>query len=222
MLYTTWGLSEHRPNSCALSPQFGPSLSTFCGSNLVTCKVMRPDFRSRCSWGEIIVKRINLSLANNRNIHYPTDEPNPTHVESLGRGNALLDFFKPAWGLMPKLCHLGRHMGWVSVWVHPSIKPLGRIWWNRRILFSQIFRVWAGPQSGPKYKMGQKIRSGLNHTPLKMVSDLHRSQGGLQWWWSCLSCKFHSHSSDASVSMHPILKLKCNWRTFQVQWKIVT
>ena len=30
------------------------------------------------------MKRINLLWTRGINVHYPTDEPNPTHVESLG------------------------------------------------------------------------------------------------------------------------------------------
>ena len=45
----------------------------------------------------------------------PTDEPNPALDESLGQGKARPNFFTTADGLAPKLCHLGRHMGWVSV-----------------------------------------------------------------------------------------------------------
>ena len=42
------------------------------------------------------MKRINPPLTNNINVHYPTDEPNLTHVESLGQKKAHLNFFKPA------------------------------------------------------------------------------------------------------------------------------
>ena len=57
---------------------------------------MRPDFRSRCSQGENVVKRINLPWTDNRDVHYPTNEPNPTHVENSSRGKAHPNFFKLA------------------------------------------------------------------------------------------------------------------------------
>ena len=77
-----------------LSPQPSPILSTFFGSNLVTCKVMRSDLRSRCSWGERVVKRINLPWTDSRHVHYPTNEPNLTHVESSGWGKTCPNFLK--------------------------------------------------------------------------------------------------------------------------------
>jgi len=40
--------------------------------------------------------------------------------------------------------------------------PLGPIWWNRAILLAQILRVPAGPQSGPKYKVGLGICLQVN------------------------------------------------------------
>ena len=41
------------------------------------------------------MKRINILCTNGRDVHYLTDEPNISHVESLGRGKACPDFFKP-------------------------------------------------------------------------------------------------------------------------------
>lgn len=43
------GRPEHQPRSQALSPRSGLILSTFFGSNLVICKMMRPGLRSSCS-----------------------------------------------------------------------------------------------------------------------------------------------------------------------------
>ena len=42
------------------------------------------------------MKRINLSWTDGGDVHYPTDEPNPAHVESLSQGKAHPGFFKPA------------------------------------------------------------------------------------------------------------------------------
>ena len=93
-LYMAWGLHEHRPNLCAiLNP--AQLYQPFCGSNLVTCKVMRPDFRSQYSGGVSVVKRINFSWTDGRDVHYPTVDPNSAHVESLGREKAPPNFFKP-------------------------------------------------------------------------------------------------------------------------------
>ena len=39
------------------------------------------------------------------------------------------------------------------------IRPLGWIWWGWVILFGQIFRVWVGPRSHPKYKVD--LRGGV-------------------------------------------------------------
>ena len=46
-----------------LSPQSGPTLWTFLGPNLVTCKVVRPDSRARWSWG---LSFIELTVVNAR------------------------------------------------------------------------------------------------------------------------------------------------------------
>ena len=94
--YMAWGRHEHQPDSCALRPQSRPTLLTFSSSNLVTCKVMRSDFRSWCSWEESTVKWINLPWTNNTYVHYPTEEPKPTHVESFGPRVRFSDSFKLA------------------------------------------------------------------------------------------------------------------------------
>ena len=46
--------------------------------------------------GKSVVKRIDLLGTDDRDVHYPTDEPNPTHVESSGWGKFCPHFFKPA------------------------------------------------------------------------------------------------------------------------------
>ena len=42
------------------------------------------------------MKRMNLPYTNNRDVHYPMDEPNLAHVESLSQIKARPDFFKLA------------------------------------------------------------------------------------------------------------------------------
>ena len=76
-----------------IKPSIWPNLSTLFKPNLVTCKVIRPDSRSRCSWGEILVYIINLPWIKGIDVNCPTDEPNPTHDESLGVKN-LVSFFQ--------------------------------------------------------------------------------------------------------------------------------
>ena len=135
-----------------LSPQSGPVSSNFCGFNLVTCEVLSLDFKSRCSWGESVVKRINLSWTNGRDVHYAMDEPNPTHVESSGRGKVRPDFFKPAQRFGTKIVPTRTPHGMSECFEpNPNLKPLARIWWNRAILLG--LRVHASPQFGPKYKV---------------------------------------------------------------------
>jgi hypothetical protein len=56
---------------------------------------MTLDLRSQCSLREIVVKKIILSWVDGRDAHYPTYEPNPTHVERLGSGKTYLSFSKP-------------------------------------------------------------------------------------------------------------------------------
>ena len=41
-----------------------------------------------------IVIKLNLLRFNNRDVHYPTDEPNPARVQSSSQGDAHPDFFK--------------------------------------------------------------------------------------------------------------------------------
>lgn len=55
-------------------------------------------------------RRIYLQKFDSKDELNPTDEPNPTHLESLGQGNARPNFFELADGLAPKLSHLGCHM----------------------------------------------------------------------------------------------------------------
>jgi hypothetical protein len=42
------------------------------------------------------MKNINLSWIDNRDVHYPTDEPNQTHDENLSQGKPCPDFSKAA------------------------------------------------------------------------------------------------------------------------------
>ena len=57
---------------------------------------MRPYSRSRCSRGKSVMKTINLPWTDGRDVHYPTEEPNPAHVESLGRGKTHPNFLDPS------------------------------------------------------------------------------------------------------------------------------
>ena len=66
----------------------------FAHPTFVKCK-MRPDFRCWWTWGESVTKRINLLWTDNKDVHYPMNEPDPVHVENLGREKARPDFFKP-------------------------------------------------------------------------------------------------------------------------------
>ena len=95
-LYTWLGArpSTGPPDSCAIKPSIRPNFINFCGANLLTRKVTRPDSRSRCSWGESVVKGINLLWIDNGNVHYPTNDPNLAHVESSSRRKARPEFFK--------------------------------------------------------------------------------------------------------------------------------
>ena len=40
------------------------------------------------------MKIINLLWTDGRDVHHPTNEPNPTHVESLGQGKTRLNLIK--------------------------------------------------------------------------------------------------------------------------------
>ena len=77
------------------------------------------------------------------------DEPTPAHVESSP------DFFQAG----PKICRQfyaiqdATHGMSESSGPNPSLKPLGRIWWNRVILLGQIFSIWTSAQSNPKHKV---------------------------------------------------------------------
>ena len=139
-----------------LSPQSGP---TFCGPHLVACKVMRSDCRSWCSCGVSVVKRVNLLWTIGRDVHYPTHEPNPVHFWEFGPRKSLSWFCQASLKVWRQNCAT-YDVAW-DEWVlrpKPSIKPLGWIWWNRAILLNQIFRVQAGLESGPKYKVGLTCR----------------------------------------------------------------
>ena len=87
--------SSTGPNSRANKPSISPNFINFLRVQPCQCKVMRPDFRSRCSCGEIEMKRINLLWADGRDVHYPMDKPNLAHVECSGRGKTRPGFFKP-------------------------------------------------------------------------------------------------------------------------------
>ena len=78
-LYMAWGRMGSQP---AFFINFFPT------SNLVSCvKLMRPTIRFQCSWGlEGLVRRVYLPWISGRDVHYPTDETDPTHVEGLSQG----------------------------------------------------------------------------------------------------------------------------------------
>lgn len=84
-LYTRLGVGVSiHPIHEQLSPQSIRSyFINYLRVNLVTYKVVMPNFRPQCPWGESIVKRINLLWTHNRyDIHYPTNGSNPTHLEN--------------------------------------------------------------------------------------------------------------------------------------------
>lgn len=59
-----------------------------------------------------VEKTFHLLWVDGRDIHYPTDEPNPTwHVESLCPSKPHPKFSNQPNDLAPKLCHMGRHIG---------------------------------------------------------------------------------------------------------------
>ena len=62
--------------------------------NLLTCEVMRPSFRSWCSRGESVVKKINVLWTIDRDVSYPTDEPSLAHVEGSSWGKAHPNFIE--------------------------------------------------------------------------------------------------------------------------------
>ena len=69
------------------------------------------------------MKRNNLSWTNGRNVHYPTDEPNLSHVESSSQEKARPNFFKLARRFSTKIVP-PRTPHWdESVRAHPSISP---------------------------------------------------------------------------------------------------
>ena len=145
---------EHRSNSCVVGSSIWSNFINFYGSNLLTCKVTRSDCRSWCSCGEIVVKRINILWTDGRDVHYPTDEPSPAHVERWGRGKVRPDFFKPAWWFGAKIVPPKTSHGMGECSDQPLVyKPLGWNWWNLAILLAQIMSGRVGPQSGPKHKV---------------------------------------------------------------------
>ena len=117
ILYVGWGCPS---TGLIHKSSIRSNFMNFFGPDLVKCKVTRPDLGSWCSWGEIVVKRINLLWSNNKGVHCSMDKPNPTHVKKL-----VLISSSQLKGLARKLCHLGRHIGWVSVRVQPWCKALG-------------------------------------------------------------------------------------------------
>ena len=57
-------------------------------------------------------EKIKPLWTDNKDVHYPTYELNPAHVESSGRGKLVsISSSQLEEDLAPKLCHLGRHMG---------------------------------------------------------------------------------------------------------------
>ena len=67
----------------SIKPQSGPTLSTFFMPNLVTCKVMRPNLKTWCSWGKFLVNKTNLPWINGRDVHYLMGESNPSSNQDL-------------------------------------------------------------------------------------------------------------------------------------------
>lgn len=132
-----------------IKSQSSPTFSTFFGSNLITCKVTRPDIRSQFSRGKSVVNKINLSWTDYIDVYYPMDEPTPVHIEGSP------DFFQAD----PKICRQhcatqdATHGMSESSGPNPNIKPLGRIWWNRVILLDQFFSIWTNAQSNAKHKV---------------------------------------------------------------------
>ena len=110
---------KHRPDSQENQLIFFKIL----GSNLVTCKVMRPDFMSQCSWEESLMEWVNLLWIDHRVVHCPTDEPDPTHLESSDRWKPHTNFFKPIprFEAFFSFHHRWYHVGWVCVWPQPYL-----------------------------------------------------------------------------------------------------
>jgi hypothetical protein len=92
--------------------------------------------------GESEMKSINFLWTNGRDVHHPTDEPNPAHVESLGQGKARPNFFKPArrFGIKsmpPRMPHgmiecLGPTLVW-SPW--PGVDEIEWSYWAKFLEF---------------------------------------------------------------------------------------
>ena len=111
ILYIAWVRPKHWPNSIR------PNFVNFCGSNLATCKVTRPDFRSRCSWRISVVKRSNLPWTNGTGIGHMS--PIRPMLRVWAEDKLILVSPSRPEGLASKVCHLRRHMGWVSVHAQP-------------------------------------------------------------------------------------------------------
>jgi hypothetical protein len=71
-------------------------MSSLIMLNFVTCKVTRANFRPRCSWGESIVKRINLPWIGGGCVHHPTNEPNRPMLNVQAKENLIPIVFKLA------------------------------------------------------------------------------------------------------------------------------
>ena len=121
-LYTAWGWSKHRPDSCLLSPQSGPILWTFFGPDLVLCRVMRPNSRARWSWGFLcLMKLIMVNARCSRQLSFMTltmgDDLYGVVVSESKLHPARLD-----WGLwiysgVKIFYELIYHVQWINRWV---------------------------------------------------------------------------------------------------------
>ena len=79
-----WENGYIRLRSCIWSPQFGPTLSIFVGSTFSNVQWWGPilglDVLQRtCS------EKINMSLIDGKDVHYPTNEPNPIYVKNTSQ-----------------------------------------------------------------------------------------------------------------------------------------
>jgi hypothetical protein len=89
-----WGQLEHQPNSYIIKPWIGLNFNNFLQAQLCHIQSDEAQFYILMSLRNNVVKKMNLLWFNGRDVHYPTDEPNPTHVQSSCWENAHLDFFK--------------------------------------------------------------------------------------------------------------------------------
>ena len=128
------GHMESRPDPQALSPQFGPTLSSFSRPNLLTCKVMRSNFRSP-------VKRIHLPWINGRDViiqRISPIRPMP-RVQAKETSSWFVQADPKIWlrFLPPRMPHrMNKCLG-----LNPNIKPSGWIRLHPTILLDQIFKV---------------------------------------------------------------------------------